>query len=232
MLAAASSANCAASQFGRKLRIGSLFGPLPSTSAGNTAMVEHAAVTFRVETNSSCSSASSSSCQASSNISEFFPRETVNPPPSPITESIYTSLPPSILKQPGISRKASMSTSSGSSGPRNDGFSSLSFETLGNDKDSDQRIIATVGNLGRAGVGSSQAVYDSLGTSGKPAADCTKPQECRCGGNCKVPDVPIEPREQAEGAEDENPSGAARAPFAQILDSAQKPTPVNETTNE
>ncbi|VDL93099.1 unnamed protein product [Schistocephalus solidus] len=452
VIATASSASCTASQFGRKLRIGSLFGPLSSTSAGNTAMVEHAAVTFRVETNSSSSSASSSSCQASSNISsEFFPRETVNPPPSPITESIYTSLPPFILKQPNISRKASMSTSSGSSGPRNDGFSSLSFETLGNDKDSDQRIIATgmsltlqftgqlkssfecllpiimpnwflpntnlfdlgtvdVGNLGRAGVGSSRVVYDHLGTSGnlataatlsslttsktvgltdgqglgkylsqsplsrqpcqdpavlaKPepcenqmarpssssisvvadvkqstthiqnlhvvivtsrdeqtpglesiyspsyhqhdphaksrrytpqlrspgeysnatknsarhrhcgrhgvllretsgseassssggsrdqgrpvtfksysksrrpcqfSVDCTKAQGCRCSGNSELPDVPIEPREQAEGAEDESPSAAARAPFAQILDSEQKPAPVKEVTNE
>nr|VZI46220.1 unnamed protein product [Spirometra erinaceieuropaei] len=410
IMAAASSTSCAASQFGRKLRIGSLFGPFSSTSSGNTAMVEHAAVTFRVETNSSSSSTSSSSCQASSNISsDFFPRETVNPPPSPITESIYTPLPPSILKQPGASRKASMSTSSGSSGPRNDGFSSLSFETLGNDKDSDQRIIATVGNLGRAGVGSGQAVHDSFGTSRNPAAmsalsvskrtslpvseglmlgkylsqpplsqqtcqdpaalvtpdicdgqtakpnsssisvvadvkqstthiqnlhvvivtsreeqasglesvyspshnqydshsksrrralqlrspgdisnaaekptrhrrcgrhrvrpretsgseassssegsrdqerpvtfkpyskhrrpcqfgaDCTKPQECFCEGNCKAPDIPIEPREQAEGAEDENPSGAARAPFAQILDCEQKATHSNESTNE
>ncbi|CDS40542.1 low density lipoprotein receptor protein [Echinococcus multilocularis] len=93
----------------------------------------------------------------SNHSSEFYPRETVNPPPSPITESIYASLPLAILKHPGpTSRDASLSNSSNSNGVVcNVGVNSFSFEALGNDKELDKRIIATVGNLGRSSVRSS-----------------------------------------------------------------------------
>uniref|UniRef100_A0A0R3T0K6 Low-density lipoprotein receptor n=1 Tax=Rodentolepis nana TaxID=102285 RepID=A0A0R3T0K6_RODNA len=83
--------------------------------------------------------------------------ETVNPPPSPITESIYASLPLAVLKHSEImSQNARLSNSSGSNGVIcNDGVNSLSFETLGNDKEYDRRLISTVGNLGRSSVGAS-----------------------------------------------------------------------------
>ncbi|VUZ51066.1 unnamed protein product, partial [Hymenolepis diminuta] len=115
----------------------------------------------RVEpaTNTIGSSTSSSGCHKtnSNHSSEFYPRETVNPPPSPITESTYASLPLAVLKHSEMmSQNASLSNSSGSNGVVcNDGVNSLSFETLGNDKEHDRRLIATVGNLGRSSVGAS-----------------------------------------------------------------------------
>ncbi|VDD79293.1 unnamed protein product [Mesocestoides corti] len=142
-----------------------------NTYAAVAATVEHhtAVATFsRVEPSSVVantieSSASSSAGQKTySNLSsEYYPRETVNPPPSPITESTYAPLPLAVLKQPGsLSQAGSVSNSCGSSAVVcNEHLSSLSFETLGNDKEVDQRIIATVGNLGRSGVASSKTPF-------------------------------------------------------------------------
>lgn len=71
-------------------------------------------------------------------------QETVNPPPSPITESTYASLPLAVLKHPRLSQDAGLSNSSDSNGVVcNVDMNSFPFETLGNDRESEKLVIAT-----------------------------------------------------------------------------------------
>ncbi|VDK38818.1 unnamed protein product [Taenia asiatica] len=134
-------------------------------ATATTALQQHALVATysQVEpslvgaNNGEGSTSSSGGRKSTSNhSSEFYPRETVNPPPSPITESTYASLPLAVLKHRGISQDASLSNSSGSNGVVcNVGVTSFPFETLGNDKESDKRVIATVQNMERSSIRSS-----------------------------------------------------------------------------